>query len=109
MKPLPYNPVESRYWSARVEHLLTYRAKHTARKFKNNRAKLYQEIAEAVDRAVRYQDRLAKAGRLARDQIAEAAYQVVAPTEAIPPEDRGIPEETYLEIREWAENPPEGR
>ena len=91
----------------RVIYLLTYLPKWTARMFKKNRTGLYEAIAAEVDGAMDLQRELRKEGKLAADQIAEVVQSVVAPTEAVPPESSGMSEDLYLEIREWAENPPE--
>ena len=107
MKNLNYDPVESRWWKARVAYLLTYAPEMTARMFRRNKKGLYQSIAQEVDKALNLQGKLTQQGSLNKDQIVEVVQSAVAPTEGIPPEGNELPEDLYLEIRDWAENPPE--
>ncbi len=106
MKKLNYNLVVSSLWGARVNWLLTYKPKWTWEMFQTNRLELFQSLSTAVDNALTYAQKLKESGRLERDQRDELVLNVIAPTQASDYPDP-LPENQELQIRAWAENPPE--
>jgi len=89
----------------RLTHLMLTEPLLTWEKFNQDRMKLYLEISDTVDRALKYKNRLA-GSNLLPGGANELAYNYVAPLD-VPEAEEQLTGEQQQQLMEWGLDPPE--
>ena len=94
-------------FKTRMLHLMETEPQRTWKKFVQNRSKLYQEVTDRVDKALKYEESLQERN-LPPGGLSELVQNFVAPLD-IPTSDNPLSEDKQSQIWEWATDPPEQR
>ena len=101
------DPQNDPYWEPHLLWLIENEPESTKKLFFSNRDKLKAKILRVVQRASLQEMILQEEGNLARDQVKEAVYQIVAPPDGRashpePPEP--LSDQLKLQILGWSRN-----